>query len=162
MAPPVTAPLNDAPDAQGRDSVDVWLAGIEDKAADAAKALAAARKIAEEPSAWRERWAPNDLVIPPERDRPTRYRIRIGARAHATEGQSAASRAGSRQFVAVLLTMIVLVLLAFAGPSIVRGTLRVASSINGRFSPPPPPPVVPRPATRVPLPRAPQVPDGPY
>ena len=65
MAPPVTAPLDDAPDAQGRDSIDVWLAGIEDKAADAATALAAvARKEAEEPSAWQERWAPNDLVIP--------------------------------------------------------------------------------------------------
>ncbi len=126
MAPPVTAPLDGAPDAQGRDSVDVWLAAIEDKAADAAKALAvAARKEAEEPSAWRERWAPNDLVTPPERDRPTRYRIRIGAGARATERPSAASRTGSRQFVAVLLTMIVIVLLAFAGPSIVRRTLRV-------------------------------------
>jgi hypothetical protein len=62
----------------------------------------------------------------------------------------------------VLLTMIVLVVLAFAGPSIIRGTLRAASSIDGRFSPPPPPPVVPRPVTRVALPRAPQVPDGPY
>lgn len=164
MAPPVTAPLDAGHDAGGQDSVDAWLAGIEDKAADAAKALAAAARQeaeVEEPEPWRARWAPNDSVSAPEPERPTRYRIRIRSGQQAAE-QPSESHAGSRQFAAVLTTMIVVVLLAFAGPSIVRGTLRLASSLNGRFLPPPPPPVPPRAATRIAFPRAPQVPDGPY
>jgi hypothetical protein len=158
MAPPVTAgPAND-PGVRGLDSVDAWLASIEDKAASVAKA--AARSETEDPAAWRERWTPTDAVREPEKERRLRYRIRFGAGQHST-GERAA-QVGSRQFVAVLLTIIALVLLGLAGPSVVRGSVRFVRFINEQFSPPPPPPLSASPATRVTMPRAPQVPPGPY
>jgi hypothetical protein len=140
------------------DSVDAWLASIEDMAASAAKA--GARREPEDPAAWRERWTPTDAVREPEKERRLRYRVRFGP--HATNLEDRASLAGSRQFMVVLMAMIGLLLLGVAGPSVVRGSVRFVRYIDGQFSPPPPPPLSASPATRVTLPSAPQVPLGPY
>jgi type II secretory pathway predicted ATPase ExeA len=162
VGPPVTAPPEDVAAPRAPDSVDVWLAGIEDKAADAAKALAAAaaRQQRDDPAAWRERWTPNDLAVPLEQQRP-RYRIRI-----ATGGQVAQREAiagtGSRQFAAILITTVGILFVAFAGPSVVRGAARLASNVSEAFSPPPLPTVPPLPSVQRVLPSGPRVPDGPY
>jgi hypothetical protein len=163
MAPPVTARPEEAAGPRTPDSVDAWLARIEDKAADAAKALAAAaaRQESDDPAAWRERWTPNDLAVGPEQQPLARYRIRIGTGPQVTQ-RGAIAETGSRQFVAILLTTVGILLVVFAGPSIVRGASRLASNVNAAFSPPPMPSVPPLPAVRRALPSGPHVPDGPY
>ena len=163
MAPPVTAPPQDASSPRAPDSVDAWLAGIEDRAADAAKALAAAaaRQETDDPAAWRERWTPNDLAVTPEQQRPPRYRIRIGTGTQLVQ-RLAIAETGSRQFAAIALTTVGILLAAFAGPAIVRGAARLASNVNAAFSPPPLPSVPPLPPARQALPSGPRVPDGPY
>jgi type II secretory pathway predicted ATPase ExeA len=157
MAPPVTetaVPL---------DSVDKWLAGIEDKAAAAARANNAQLPELDDASDWRERWAPTDAVSPVEHEQPLLYKIRIGSGPQATRPEAAASGTGSRQFVAVLLTLIVVALVVLVGPSLVRGSGRVVRYVNEQFSAPPPPDVAePPPPRQVLLPGAPQVPPGPY
>jgi len=158
LAPPVTARPADGSAVRRHDSVDAWLASIEDMATSAAKA--GARSKAEDPVDWRERWAPTDAVREPEKERRMRYRIRLGP--HPANLEHRASLAGSRQFLVVLLTMTGLLLLGVAGPSILRGSVRFVSYIDGQFSPPPPPPLSASPATHVAMPSAPQVPLGPY
>jgi general secretion pathway protein A len=160
VPPPMAAPVTQQDVKSGLDSVDRWLAGIEDKAAS--RAATSPRPEPDDPSAWRERWTPTDAVTVPEDDRRRRYRIRIGTGSHVTQYPDAVPRAGSRQFVAVLLTTIVLVVAALAGPSIVRGTVRLAQYVDAQFSPPSPPAVPAPPAPRHELPTAPQLPNGPY
>jgi len=160
--PPLALPVTDPSDANTLDSVDRWLAGIEDKAATASKS---ARPQLEDPSAWRDRWTPNDAVSDavsePDAERPPRYRIRIGTAHHATH-HADTPHSGSRQLVAVALTMLAILFVAFVGPSIVRGSIRLAGDFSAQFSPSDPPPVEAQPATRVAPPRAPRLPDGPY
>jgi type II secretory pathway predicted ATPase ExeA len=158
MAPPVAETF-----ARGIDSVDRWLADIADKAATAAKANKSPSQELRDPAAWRERWAPTNAVSPPEDNRRFRYRIRIGTRPLATQHEGTQSPAGWRQFVVVLVTMTVLASVAIAGPSLARASARLARYVNAQFSAPQPPeiPLSVSPP-RVPLPRAPQVPDGPY
>jgi len=156
-------PVTDAAEEDALDSVDRWLAGIEDKATAAAKTTT--KPYTADPAAWRDRWAPNDAVsesvIEPEGDRRTRYRIRIGNGYHATQ-HADAPHSASRQLTAVLLTMLVILFAGFAGPSIVRGSIRLADDLSAQFSPPDPPPVDSQPSKQVALPQAPSVPDGPY
>jgi general secretion pathway protein A len=161
-APPMAPPVRESAVATGLDSVDTWLAGIEDKAAAAAKAGKAPFEEPADPSAWRERWTPTDAVSQTEEERRLRYRIRIQTGPHVTQNPVPQSRAGSRQFVAVLGTMIVLLLAALAGPSLVRASAQFVQYVNAQFSAPPPPDVPVLTPPRFVLPRAPLVPDGPY
>jgi general secretion pathway protein A len=163
MAPPVTAPPEGPVGPRAPDSVDAWLARIEDKAADAAKALAAsaAQQESDDPAAWRERWTPNDLAVTPEQQGVPHYRIRIGTGPQLSQ-RVAIAEAGSRQFAVILLATVGILLVAFAGPPIVRGAARLASDLSAAFSPPPLPSVPPLPAARRALPSGPKVPDGPY
>jgi len=159
--PPMAPPAAEAPVAR-RDSVDKWLAGIQDKAVAAAAAKALKPPLeAEEPSAWRNRWAPTDAVSPLEQQR-LRYRVRIGNGPTAAERETAPSSSGSRQFAAVLVAMTALALAALAGPPLIRGAARFVRHVNAQFSPPPVPNIPGQPARRVALPPAPQLPDGPY
>lgn len=161
LAPPVTAgPAADSGEPRV-ELIDAHLAEIEHKAA-AARNGAVAPRIPEDPRAWRERWAPNDAVSESVQERGSRYRIRVGTSLHATPRDDAASHTGSRQFVAVLLTMIALLFVGLAGPSVARASVRLVRYVNAQFSPALPPPVPSRPLTRVAFPRAPQVPAGPY
>ena len=163
--PHVASSMTDASVASAIDSVDRWLARAEDKAAARATAKAKATKSlfddSGDPSAWRERWAPNDAVSPPERER-FRYRVRIPRGSSLPERHSAQSGAGVRQFAAVLATLIVLALVLLAGPSVVRASVRLTQYVNAQFSAPLPPAVPDRAVPPVAFPTAPSVPDGPY
>jgi len=161
--PPMALPVTDPAEEDALDSVDRWLAGIEDKAVAAAKTPP--RPYVADPAAWRDRWAPNDSVSESVRewegDRRPRYRIRIGDGHHATQ-YAGAPHSGPRQLTAVLLTTLAILFAAFVGPSIVRGSIRLAGDLNAQFSPPDPPTVDAQPLKPVALPQAPRVPDGPY
>jgi type II secretory pathway predicted ATPase ExeA len=157
-APPMAVAATQPSVAFTRDSVDHWLAGIEDRAAAASRA----RPEPRDPSAWRDRWAPTDAVSQPEDERRRRLRIRIGRGGPVTRRELENSRTASRQFTAVLLTMTALFATALAAPTVLRVSARMFRSIDARFSPPPPPAVPSWPAPRIALPAAPPVPDGPY
>jgi len=163
--PPAAASMTEASVVSAIESVDRWLARAEDKAAARATAKAKATKSlfddSGDPSAWRERWAPNDAVSPPERER-FRYRVRIPRGSSLPERHSAQSGAGVRQFAAVLATLIVLALVLLAGPSVVRASVRLTQYVNAQFSAPLPPAVPDRTVPPVAFPTAPSVPDGPY
>jgi len=167
-APPALAPPVTEERAAARvDSVDRWLAAIENKAVAAAAAKTAATALkppleSEAPSAWRDRWAPTDAVSPLEQQRRLRYRIRIGNGQTAAEREVPESSSGSRQFTAVLVAMIVLALVALAGPPLARGVASFVRRVNAQFSPPPPPTIPGLRAPRIALPGAPPVPEGPY
>ena len=79
-----------------------------------------------------------------------------------TQHESVHAHAGSRQFAAALVTMIVILLAVFTGPWLMRTSSRLARYVNAQFSPPLPPDVVAKPRPIEPLPKAPRVPDGPY
>jgi type II secretory pathway predicted ATPase ExeA len=163
---PIASPVSEGPVVARPDSVDRWLARIEDKAVAAAAAKALKPPLeSEEPSAWRNRWAPTDAVSPLEQQRRLRYRIRIGTGPTAAEhdaAQSTQSSSGSRQVRAVVVTIIVLAVAALAGPPLTRSAAWFVRYVNARFSPPPPPDILSQPPPRIVLPRAPQVPEGPY
>jgi general secretion pathway protein A len=161
-APPMTPPMAESSVAPELDPVDTRLAGIENKAAAAAKAGKTPVQELEDPRAWRERWAPTDAVSRSADERRLRYRIRIGAAPQPTEQLQAQSGTGWRQTAFVLVTMFVLVLATVAGPSLVRASERFVRYVNAQFSAPPPPDVPGPPARHDAPPRAPQVPDGPY
>ena len=161
--PPVVRAVTEVPAVARPDSVDRWLAGIENKAVAAAAAKAQKPPLEPEaPSAWRDRWTPTDAVSPLEQQRRLRYVIRFGPGQTAAAREAAPSSPGSRQFAAVLVTMIVLALAALAGPPVTRGAAWFARHLNAQFSPPPPPNIPGQPALRIALPAAPPVPDGPY
>jgi hypothetical protein len=171
LSPPAGSPptamapafRTEVPVAARLDSVDRWLAGIEDKAVAAAAAKALKPPLqSEEPSAWRHRWAPTDAVSPLEQQRGLRYRIRIGTGEAAAEREAAQASSGSRQFTAVLVTVIALALGALAGPPLTRAAARFVRLVNAQFSPPPLPNIPRQPTPRIALPGAPQVPEGPY
>ena len=158
LAPPVTEPSTE----QGLDSVDTWLAGIEDRAAAAAKATKAPPQVLSDPRAWRERWAPTDAVSPIEQERSFRYRVRIGTGPQTMPHESAHARAGSRQFAAVLVTTTVVLVALLAGPWLMRSSARLARFLDAQFSVPPLPRVAVPQRPIVPMPNGPNVPQGPY
>jgi type II secretory pathway predicted ATPase ExeA len=159
--PHVASSMTDASVASAIDSVDRWLARVEDKAAAKAKATKSLFDEPDDPSAWRERWAPTDAVSPPEPER-FRYRVRIPRGSSLPEHHSAQAGTGPRQFAAVLATIIVLALAVLAGPSLVRASVRVVQYLNDQFSAPLPPAVPDPTVAPVAFPTAPSVPDGPY
>lgn len=161
MAPPVSAGHADDAKTAAVDAVDVWLAGIEDKAASAARAARKGQE-AEDPAAWRERWLPTDEVSKFAEQRGLRYRLRIGARPRATSHNTLASRAGLRQIAIVTLTIVALLLLWILGPSVALAAESLVRYADAQFAPPVPPPVPSLPTVAVSFPRAPQVPAGPY
>ena len=159
--PPVASSMTEASVASSIDSVDRWLARVEDKAAAKAQTTKSLFDDSDDPSAWRERWAPTDAVSPPERER-FRYRVRIPRGSSLPERHSAPSGTGLRQFAAVLATIIVLAVAGLAGPSLVRASVRLVQYVDAQFSAPLPPAVPDRTVAPVAFPTAPSVPDGPY
>jgi type II secretory pathway predicted ATPase ExeA len=116
-----------ADDALDLNPLDTWLKDIEDR-------------TAENPSAWRERWTPNDLAMEPEPEpdpeRPARFRIRIGSGRPTDTADESAQREWTRRFEVLVLGVLLFLLAVIAGPS----TWNAARGIPARFAPPPPPP----------------------